>query len=120
MGLVVATKSRDIPAMRTILLAAAPLALAACDGNPAAPQAQPTPQGPSEFQRQVAALEPAQRNAVFIRAIRDAGHDCQGVTKSESKPPVGGDPLYHATCSDKATYGVVIGRDGAATVIAAQ
>lgn len=101
--------------MRILLIL--PLALAACDTKPAAP---PAPQGPSDFQKQVAALDPAQRNALFIRAIRDAGHDCQGVTQSEAKPPVGGDPLWHATCSDKATYGVVIGRDGTATVIGAQ
>lgn len=102
--------------MRIVLAAA--LALSACDSQPAAPP--PLPQGPSAFQKQVAALTDAQRNAVFIRAIRDAGHDCQGVTGSVAKPPVGGDPLWHATCSDKATYGVVIGREGTATVVAAQ
>ena len=100
---------------RSIL--AVPLALVACDQQPAAP---PAPQPPSAVQKQIADLSDAQRNAVFIRAIRDAGHDCQGVTKSERKAPVGGDPLWHATCSDKAVYGVVIGRDGTATVVAAQ
>ena len=102
--------------MRTILFAV--LALAACDRAPAPP---PAPKGPSAFQKQIAALDPAQRNAVFIRAIRDAGHDCQGVTKSEAKPEAaGGEPLWHAICSDKATYGVLIGRDGTATVGAAR
>ena len=102
--------------MRTILFAA--LGLAACDRTPATP---PVPQGPSDFQRQVAALAPAQRNGVFIRAIRDAGHDCQGVVKSEAQTPAANsDPLWHATCSDQATYGVLIGRDGTATVVAAR
>lgn len=104
--------------MRTILLTL-PLALAACDGKPAA--SPPAPQGPSAFQTQVAALPEAQRNAVFIRAIRDAGQDCQGVTRSEAQSvAAGSDPVWHATCSDKATYAVVIGRDGTATVVAAR
>ncbi len=107
--------------MRTTLLLALPLALVACGGpSPAGNSAAPTPAAPSDFQKQVAALDAAQRNAVFIRAIRDAGHDCQGVTGSEAKGTAGGDPLWHATCSNKATYGVVIGRDGTATVVAAQ
>jgi hypothetical protein len=104
-----------------IPMLALPLALAAC-GDPA-PQnvAAPVPQAPSAFQNQVAALDDGPRNAVFIRAIRDAGQDCQQVTKSEAKGDgPGGDPLWHATCSGGATYGVLIGRDGTATVIAAQ
>ncbi len=109
--------------MRMIPMLALPLALVACGGpspdNTAAVVPTP-PAGPSEFQQQVAALPEAQRNAVFIRAIRDADHDCQGVTKSERKGESGGMPLWHATCSNKATYGVLIGRDGTATVVAAQ
>ena len=109
--------ARDTRPMRTILLTL-PLALAACDRTPAAP---PPPAGPSAFQQQVAALSPAQRNAVFIRAIRDAGHDCQGVTGSTAQTvPAGRDPLWHATCSDKATYAVLIGREGTATVVGAR
>lgn len=101
-----------------LLLAALPLALAACDSQPATP---PAPQAPSEFQNQVAALDAPQRNAVFIRAIRDAGYDCQQVTASQSQPvAAGGQPLWQATCSGGATYGVQIGRDGTATVIGAR
>ena len=104
--------------MRIFILAALPLALAACDSQPAAPT---VPEGPSEFQNKVAALDDTQRNVVFIRAIRDAGYDCQQVTGSKSQPvAAGGQPLWQATCSGGATYGVQIGRDGTATVIGAK
>ncbi len=104
--------------MRILILAALPLALVACDSQPSAP---PTSQAPSAFQNQVAALDDPQRNAVFIRAIRDAGYDCQQVTASKSQPvAAGGQPLWQATCSGGSIYGVQIGRDGTATVIGAK
>ncbi|MHA6722496.1 hypothetical protein [Sphingomonas sp. RS2018] len=78
-----------------------------------------TPSEPSEFQTQVVALPEAQRNAVLIRAIRDADRDCQGVTKSERKPDVQGAPMYLATCQGGATFGVTFRRDGTAQVAGA-
>ena len=94
--------------------------LAGCSGSEPAPVASPTPSGPSEFQARVAALSEGERNAVFIRAIRDAGKDCQGVTGSQRRSDAaGGEPLYVATCTDGASYGVLLGREGTAQVVAA-
>lgn len=100
-------------------LSLAPLALlAACDGSsPTMPAPEPK-QPPSAFQNQVAALPDGQRNAVFIRAIRDAGFDCQGVTESRrGGEGLRGEPLWIATCNDKKHYGVLLGRDGTAQVV---
>jgi len=96
------------------------LALAACNSQPAR-DAAPTPAGRSDIQRQIAALGDAERNGVMIRAIRDAGFDCQQVTGSvpQRDPTAQGD-VYTARCSDNAAYAVVIGRDGTAQVVGAR
>ena len=101
--------------MRSLTLA---LALAACGSQPPTVAA---PEEPSAFQNSVAALSDGERNLVFIRAIRDAGQDCQGVTSSERRDDAaGGQPLWVAQCTGGATYGVLIGRDGTAQVVAAR
>ncbi|URW74592.1 hypothetical protein M9980_08375 [Sphingomonas donggukensis] len=105
--------------MRTTILAAT-LLLAACDSAPTTP-ARTTPEGPSDIQARVIALSDNERNLVFIRALRDANKDCQGVTKSERQTiPGASDPLWVATCQGGATYGITIGRDGVAQVVGAQ
>ncbi|HWK35737.1 hypothetical protein [Sphingomonas sp.] len=94
------------------------LLLAGCGTAPQAPAPEPTTQPPSAFQNQVAALPDGQRNGVFIRSIRDAGFDCQGVIESHRQGEgLNGDPLYVAQCSDKKYYGVLLGRDGTAQIV---
>ncbi|MBN2971078.1 hypothetical protein JW805_03490 [Roseomonas aeriglobus] len=101
--------------MFAVLLA---LPLAACGGgdapttNTATPAAQATE---SEFQAKVSALEPAQRNGVFIRAIRDAGLNCQEVTESTKDKKPG---MWGVRCGDGTGYAVQIQADGTATVFA--
>lgn len=105
--------------MRAASLLPALLIVAACDGSTPTMQAPKAPEPPSDFQKQVAALTDTQRNAVFIRAIRDARFNCQGVTASHRQgEALNGDPLYVATCTDKQHYGIVMGRDGTAQVVA--
>ena len=95
-----------------------PLLLAACGGGGEAPAPQPTFAGPSEFQKQVAALSPAEQRIVLIRAIRDADIDCQRVTESRRAQTMpSGEELYIAKCVDGASYGVLMGRDGNAKVL---
>ncbi len=105
--------------MRTMLIWGIAVTLAACGKAPER-EAAKAPEPPSAFQNSVAALAEPERNIVFIRAIRDADRDCQGVTKSERRGTgTRGDPLYVATCNDGASYGVLIGRNGTAQVVGA-
>jgi len=106
--------------MRTLLLLL-PIVLAACDAQPPAPSSPPTPTGPSEIQQRIAALGEPQRNAVLIRAVRDAGFDCQQVTGSQPQPDAAAKgQVWTAKCSGGASYAVVIGRDGTAQVVGAR
>lgn len=106
--------------MRTLFLLL-PILLAACDSGSVTPTAAPSPQGPSDIQQRIARLEEPQRNAVFIRAIRDAGFDCQQVTASQPQPDASASgQVWTARCSGGAAYAVVIGRDGTAQVVGAR
>jgi hypothetical protein len=57
-----------------------------------------------------------QRNAVFIRAIRDAGEQCQYVESSERITDQQGLPVWSARCSDGERWTIVIADDGTAAV----
>jgi hypothetical protein len=104
--------------MRITVSAALALVTAACGGggqNQAAPAANAAnavePAG-----NQVAALSEGQRNAVFIRAIRDAGLDCQHVDSAVSVDAGFNLPTWRATCQGGGEYMITIGPDGSAQV----
>lgn len=105
-----------------IILAAAAIALplAACERG--APEADDTnitvPEG--DYAERIAAMDDGARNAVFLRAIRDAGQDCQTVQSSSSQGQVNDAPAWTATCDNGSQWTVIIGRDGVATVVNAQ
>lgn len=105
-------------AHRLLPLAALAL-LAGCDVTPTGqPTAPPKAAEPSDFQKAVAKLSDAERNVMFIRAIRDANLECQGVTASERQgEALNGDPLYIAHCGKEHTYGIAMGRNGMANVM---
>ena len=94
-------------------------ALAACGGSaPASNQAAAAPgPAPVDYIARLRALPPAQRDAVFLRAIRDAGQDCQGVTASAAGGATGGKPAWSATCTDGKTWVLILGADGTMTVL---
>lgn len=119
---------------RMIFPAALALSLAACGGGTttttttttttneaAAAAADPNlPDGnamaEAGYQAEVANLPVPARNAVFIRALRDARQNCQQVTESLRQPRPG---LWAVRCDDGAGYGVMITPDGTAQVVAA-
>lgn len=114
--------------MRGMLIAGAALALAGCGGSEnssanasgnetAANTAAPAPN--SDAQNQVRSLPDGQRNGVLLRAIRDAGQDCQQVEGSELIATSNNLPVYMATCRGGAVYAVAIRNDGTAQVQAA-
>ncbi len=61
----------------------------------------------------VDALAPGQREGVFIRAIRDAGLPCQGVTASERGEQPGS---WVATCKEGSRHVITFGANGMANV----
>ncbi|MBD8677455.1 hypothetical protein [Sphingomonas sp. CFBP 13720] len=66
-----------------------------------------------EMATKVAALSPGQREGVFIRAIRDAGLPCQGVTGSEPGEKPGS---WVATCQEGSRHIITFGANGMANV----
>lgn len=87
---------------------------AACNGAnaPAANQANAAATGNS-----VAALGEGQRNAVFIRAIRDAGLDCQHVDGSRAAGSYRGMPVWNVTCQGHSHWTIVIGPGDTAQIL---
>lgn len=103
--------------MRTILFASV-LMLAACQGSPPAPENVAEEAGGAlNTQNQIADLADGERNGVFIRAIRDAGQDCQFVESSEPAGSYQDFPMWHARCDNGRTYTIVIANGGEAQVI---
>jgi hypothetical protein len=61
----------------------------------------------------------AQRNAVFYRAIRDAGHECQQVGSSARSGESDGAPIWQARCRGGASWSIAITENGYALVVPA-
>ena len=101
--------------MRAITCAALAAAAAACspEGEPAANQAEPG----ISYENQLAAMPEGQRNAVFIRAIRDAGLDCQHVDSSTAGDDYRGMPVWNVRCSGGGNWTVVVSGDGIAQIL---
>jgi len=106
--------------MRTFVIAAgALLALGGCGDNQAAdtpaPATQPAALDP--VQQQVIAMADGPRNAVLIRAIRDAGRECQNVeTSTRQADARDGSPTWLAQCAGGPAYVVGVGRQGNVSV----
>ena len=83
-------------------------------GGPGQPAKQSAATQQNESQAQLQALPEAARNAVFIRAIRDAGFDCQHVT--ESRALAGTEGAWAAQCDDGTPYVIAIAPNGQAQV----
>ena len=92
------------------------LALGGCEQGPAEPTTNiQVPEG--DYQARLQAMPEGQRNAVFIRALRDAGRDCQGVVSSAYQGALQGRPTWTARCDDGVGWVIIIGRAGIAEVV---
>ena len=108
--------------MRKLMIgtcAALGIALAGCEGG--APEvanaANEVVASPGETQNQLEALPEGQRNAVFIRALQDAGQECQHVESSARAGEHQGLPLWTARCTGGTEWTIVIGNDGVAQIL---
>lgn len=104
--------------MRTLLVLAAALLTVACEPseNAKAP-ATDTNASAVNYATEVAALPKSARDAVFFRAIRDAGLPCQKIIDSspmaDAAPPA---VTWRAQCEDKAYHLIQIQPNGSAVV----
>lgn len=114
---------------RVLLSAAAALALAGCSqgggatGNAAADNAAEANAvvengaAGNNVAAQVVAMNDAQRNVVFIRAIMDAGLKCDHVDSSQRLPDQDGLPLWRANCKGGDAHMILITPDGTAKIV---
>ena len=93
------------------------LALVACGEREARQADSAGNDAGADLANQLAALPDGQRNAVFIRAIRDAGEDCQHVETSVRAGEYQGMPVWSAQCAGGASWTIVVSRDGTAQLI---
>lgn len=104
----------------TIVVSA--LALAGCgrpDANEAAANNASVAHaaGPKvDYVAELRSMAPALRRGAFLRAIRDAGQDCQEVVKEYETEPVNGQASWSAECGNGAQWIVIVERNGDAKV----
>ena len=105
--------------MRAILIATSlVLALAGCGGEQSDEPANSAEVNQGvDVANQLAALPEGQRNGVFIRAIRDAGEDCQHVIASSRAGEYQGRPVWSAQCDGGGSWSIVVTRDGTAQLV---
>jgi enoyl reductase-like protein len=102
---------------RTPMIAPVMVLLAAC-GSPAR-EATTNVAAADDYVARIRALPAGQRDAVLLRAIRDAGNACQQVTASAAIPAVAGAPAWQARCDNGPSWIVAFNPGGVATVTAA-
>jgi hypothetical protein len=105
--------------MRALLANAAILAvlLGGCGEEPAQETNRPAEAPTDDVANRLAALPEGQRNAVFIRAIRDAGEDCQHVETSVRAGEYQGNPVWSAQCEGGDSWTIVVTPDGTAQLV---
>ena len=91
------------------------LAVSACDDGVSRNAAAP-PTRKVDYKARIDALAPKQRDALFLRAIRDAGHDCQQVLGSAYNGEQFEMPSWAARCSDARDWLIMLADDGRALV----
>lgn len=104
--------------MRSLLAIMTIFALGACSGtaNDSTESKVPAGNGVNSV-AEITALPEAAQNAVFLRAIRDAGLDCQDILKGERIEATGGKATWRAQCEDGKFHLVLVNPNGSAEVI---
>lgn len=113
--------------MRIVLPALAALALGGCQGDPAGNAANvatgneadvvANEQETGNALATVLGMSDRERNAVFIRAILDAGLTCETVTSSERIADKNGQPVWRANCGSREAHIISITPDGTANIV---
>ena len=99
-----------------IWIATSLLLAAACAENTAPKEDRASPAAENPFKERIAKLPDGQRNAVFLRAIRNAGQNCQNVVGSAQGGEQFGMPSWVARCGDGGDWVIMLSPDGRALV----
>lgn len=102
--------------MKTIWIAAVVTMLSAC-GPSGAPAPAANDSAGVGYRNQLQAMPEGQRNAVFIRAIRDAQLDCQHVEGSVPAGDYRGMPVWDVRCAGGGNWTIVVTGDGTAQIL---
>lgn len=104
--------------MRIAVIAALAILSSACSRNNDPGQNRSVAAaGTGDATMRLAALSDRQRNAVFIRAIRDAGLECQHVDWSTPSGTYRGMPVWTAACARNQVWIIAVGNDGVAQIL---
>ncbi len=104
--------------MRTAALAALAVITSSCGRTDEAALNQPVATANAiDTAAQVDALSDRQRNGVFIRAILDAGLECQHVDWSTRSGTYRGMPVWTVACARNQIWTIVVGHDGVAQIL---
>ena len=106
--------------MKSRMMTAAMLATIASACGPTggeAPQQANQQATTADYRTRLAAMPEGERNAVFIRALRDARLDCQHVDSSERATDYQGMPVWTASCRGGGNWTIVIGENGVAQIL---
>jgi len=71
------------------------------------------------YQKRIEMLPIPARDAVFCRAIHDAGRDCQDVRSSKSLGTINNGPAWSVQCRNGSVWLILIGKQGISQVISA-
>ena len=102
--------------MRGSMIVVLAMFVTACGGNGRAPD-NAAANAAQPVGNQVAALSEGQRDAVFIRAIRDARLECQRVQGSARIGDYRGMPVWRARCQGGGEWIIVVANDGTAQIL---
>lgn len=110
-------KMREEEVMRAFAIAAIALACSGCGSEQAGNR---TANAAQSYGERVEALSDPARRAVFLRAIRDAGLDCQNVVSAEPAGRYREFPVWRATCRGGGVWTIVIAAGGVAQILNAE
>lgn len=103
--------------MRAVLMSTMILALGACGGDKHSGETAAANSTEPNYTAKVLALPEKERQAVFFRAIRDAGLPCQSVTKSEILEPDARGPMWRASCEDGEDHLIQVTAGGTVNIV---
>ena len=91
------------------------LLLGACNNQPAEEDNTAAAQQ-ENYQAQMAALTPGQREMVLLKAIHEGGRDCPNAETTVELAPIKNSPTWQVTCDNRQKWIVIVGASGVAVV----